>query len=133
MVCAVSGLPDPNTLKEYYSSRHYTFNLREFWNKYSDQEVTNWRRLVDRFEEIFKQKEDRISTRVPDFELKKESNGNDMHKIYIEVFGNDGERMYKRFVARNAALAQLNEKGIMPITFKDVDREMKYSIQNPKT
>ena len=46
---------------------------------------------------------------------------------------NDGEGMYKRFVARNTALAQLNEKGIMPITFADVDREMKYSIQNPKT
>ena len=120
----MAGLPDPKMLKEYYDSMQYTFNLREFWNKYVDQEVTNWRRLVDKYEEVFKQKTETNSLRIPDFELKKESKGNDMNKIYRDVFGKDGEWMHKRFLERKAALARLKERGVSPITIKDVDREM---------
>ena len=132
----MAAKPNPNEVKAYYLAKQYTFDLRKFWTYYADRDwiskgkpITDWKALMDSWNEYEFEKQ----SKLPDFELKKESNGNDMHKIYIEVFGNDGERMYKRFVARNAALAQLNEKGIMPITFEDVDREMKYSIQNPKT
>lgn len=131
----MAGLPDPKMLKEYYDSMQYTFNLREFWNKYVDQEVTNWRRLVDKYEEVFKQKTETNSSRIPDFELKKESKGNDMNKIYRDVFGKDGEWMYKRFLERKAALARLKERGVSPITIKDVDREMmcRYGIVQKPT
>jgi len=131
----VAGLPDPKMLKEYYDSKQYTFNLREFWNKYVDQEVTNWRRLVDKYEEVFKQKTETNSSRIPDFELRKESRVNDMNKIYREVFGKDGEWMHKRFLERKAALARLKERGVSPITIKDVDREMmcRYGIVQKPT
>ena len=130
----MAGLPDPYMLKEYYESKGYTFNLREFWDKYVDQEVTNWRRLVDKYESVCQQKAENISSKLPSFEIKNESNGNDMNKVYRDVFGKDGEWMHKRFLERKAALARLKAQGVSPITLKDVEREVMYHngiVQKP--
>lgn len=134
----MAAKPNPNEVKAYYLAKEYTFDLRKFWTYYADRDwiskgkpITDWKALMDSWNEYEFEKQ----SKLPDFELKKESKGNDMNKIYRDVFGKDGEWMYKRFLERKAALARLKERGVSPITIKDVDREMmcRYGIVQKPT
>lgn len=96
-------------LFRYYTEKGYTFDFEDVYSRYKGK-AQNWRNL---FEAIQRSEEQRR----PAFTMKPKK-GNDMARIYRELFGDKAEEIYQ---ARLRYLEEFKKSGCK--TFKEFEHE----------
>ena len=115
----MAGLPSYEEIKAYCTARGYTFDINKLIEAYKDAKVTNWRALVDTFQRRDDREKAEADRRPPAFTIKKKK-GNDMARIYRELFGDKAEEIYQ---ARLTTLEKFKRSGCR--TFKEFEENEK--------
>lgn len=114
----MAGLPSYEEMKAYCEARGYTFDIKNLIESYKDENVINWRALADAFQRRV-DREAAKAAKPPAFTMKAKK-GNNMARIYRELFGDKAEEIYQ---ARLTTLEKFKRSGCR--TFKEFEENEK--------
>ena len=115
----MAGLPSYEEIKAYCEAQRYTFDIKKLIEKYQGKNVENWKALADGFQRRDDREKAEADRRPPAFTMKKKK-GNDMARIYRELFGDRAEEIYQ---ARLRKLEKFKKSGCR--TFREFEENEK--------